>query len=55
MDIRNVSGVVLAGGRSRRMGTKKSDLKLGGRTLAEIQVQKLRDLGIFADSSLCPV
>ena len=46
MEIENVSGVVLAGGRSRRMGTKKADLKLGGRTLAEIQVQKLRNLGI---------
>ena len=54
MEIKNVSGVVLAGGRSRRMGTKKADLKLGGRTLAEIQVQKLRNLGIFADPSLCP-
>ncbi len=46
MKIENVSGIILAGGDSRRMGTDKAELKLGDQTLAEIQVLKLRQLGI---------
>ena len=41
-----VSGAVLAGGRSRRMGKDKSQLQLCGRSFLEIQVEKLRDAGI---------
>ena len=44
--VKEISGIVLAGGKSRRMGTKKSELKLGGRTLLEIQVRKLQKLGV---------
>ena len=46
MKAENVSGVVLAGGYSRRMGTDKAELKLGDLTLLEIQVRKLREIGI---------
>ena len=41
-----VSGILLAGGRSSRMGTDKAELMLGGRSLMEWQVQKLQSLGI---------
>lgn len=44
---RAVSGVVLAGGASRRMGRDKAGLVLGGRTLLQRQVDKLRSLGIM--------
>lgn len=37
-----VRGYVLAGGRSARMGSDKGDLRLGGVTLLEIAVGKLR-------------
>jgi len=40
------SGVILAGGQSRRMGTDKASLPLFGRTFAEHQAEKLRALGI---------
>lgn len=46
MKANEISGVVLAGGKNKRMGLKKAELELGGRTLLELQVQKLRDLGI---------
>ena len=46
MTVTDVSGVVLAGGFSRRMGTDKAELTLGGVTLLEIQVRKLRQIGI---------
>ncbi len=46
MKTENVSGVILAGGRNKRMGTKKAELKLGDQSLVEIQVQKLKNLGI---------
>ena len=41
-----VSGIILAGGRSSRMGTDKAQLPLGGQTLLERQAEKLRALGI---------
>ncbi len=46
MNNENVSAILLAGGKSRRMGQNKSYLKLRGRTLLEIQADKLKDLGI---------
>lgn len=46
MDINSVSGVVLAGGFSSRMGRDKAGLELNGKKLIEIQVEKLRELGI---------
>ncbi len=46
MKANEISGAVLAGGGNKRMGTKKADLMLGGQTLLEIQVQKLKMLGI---------
>ena len=41
-----LSGIVLAGGASRRMGQNKSELRLNGKTLLEIQVDKFHALGI---------
>lgn len=46
LNTENVSGVVLAGGFSRRMGTDKAELMLGDLTLLEIQVRKLMEIGI---------
>ncbi|MBR2894704.1 MAG: molybdenum cofactor guanylyltransferase, partial [Oscillospiraceae bacterium] len=43
---RQMSGVILAGGMSRRMGKNKAELSLMGETLLERQVKKLRALGI---------
>ena len=43
---RAFSGVVLAGGMSRRMGRSKPELLLRGKTLLQWQVEKLRSLGI---------
>lgn len=42
-----MSGIVLAGGMSRRMGKNKAELCLMGQTLLERQVKKLRALGIM--------
>ena len=41
-----LSGIVLVGGHSRRMGCNKADLVLGGKTLIEWQIDKLQSLGI---------
>lgn len=43
---KRLSGIVLAGGASRRMGESKAELRLGGRTLLQRQVDKLHALGI---------
>lgn len=41
-----LSGAILAGGQSRRMGRDKALLTLAGRTLLEWQVDKLRKAGV---------
>ena len=38
--------VILAGGKSSRMGREKSDLILNGNTFLEIQIEKGKQLGI---------
>lgn len=43
---RAVSGIILAGGRSSRMGRDKSSLLLGGETMLQRQIRKLRAIGI---------
>lgn len=42
----NIAGVILTGGRSRRMGTDKSQLKIGDKTLLEHAEQLLLNSGI---------
>ena len=39
-----ITGIVLAGGKSSRMGTDKCKLKLGGKTLTEIALNKLQTI-----------
>lgn len=46
MKMEEVSAIILAGGRSSRMGTDKAKLKLGDQTLLELMAEKLRRLGI---------
>ena len=46
-DTAGLSMVVLAGGKSSRMGNDKSDLQLGDQTFLECQIQKGRQLGII--------
>lgn len=41
-----ISAVILAGGRSSRMGSCKAELPWEGKTLVEHQVNKMRELGI---------
>lgn len=43
---RAVSGIILAGGRSSRMGCDKSRLLLGGETMLQRQIRKLKAIGI---------
>ncbi|MDO5545418.1 MAG: molybdenum cofactor guanylyltransferase [Eubacteriales bacterium] len=42
----NFSMIVLAGGKSSRMGTDKADLTIGDKTFLQIQIEKGRKLGI---------
>ena len=44
--VQPMSGIILAGGRSSRMGTDKAELMLKGKSLLAWQVQKLRALGV---------
>lgn len=41
-----VSAVILAGGESRRMGRDKAWVRLGGRPLLELAVEKVRQFGV---------
>ena len=41
-----VSGIILAGGKSARMGIDKADLVLSGRTFLEIQTEKMKTVGV---------
>lgn len=53
-----LSGIVLAGGLSQRMGQNKAELRLNGKTFLELQVDKLRVLGIedvMLSGTDCPV
>ena len=43
---KNVSAIVLSGGKSSRMGTDKCDLEYEGQKLINIQVNKMKELGI---------
>ena len=57
MDKPPLSGVVLAGGASRRMGRNKAELTLMGKTLLLRQVEKLQALGIrdiMLSGETCP-
>lgn len=52
-----LSGIILAGGLSRRMGRNKSELRLNGKTLLQIQADKLLALGIedvMLSGARCP-
>ena len=49
-------GILLAGGKSSRMGRDKAGLTLKGRTFLEIQIDKMKDLGlsdIFLSGKCC--
>lgn len=43
---KNVSAIVLSGGKSSRMGTDKCDLEYDGKRLINIQIDKMKELGI---------
>ena len=47
-------GIVLAGGNSSRMGTDKASIRLNGRTFLEIQVEKIKSLGLGKILVSCP-
>lgn len=47
-----ISAIILAGGRSSRMGSCKAELPWEGKTLIEHQVEKIRQLGI-KDIMIC--
>ncbi len=42
--IKNITGVILAGGQSKRMGSNKALLKLGQKTILEIIYSKMKDV-----------
>ena len=46
MAYENYSMIVLAGGKSSRMGTDKADLCIGDKSFLELQIEKGRELGI---------
>ncbi|MBQ6362928.1 MAG: molybdenum cofactor guanylyltransferase [Lachnospiraceae bacterium] len=51
-------GIVLAGGKSKRMGTDKSEIILNGKSFLQIQTDKLRDLGadrIYVSGKSSPI
>lgn len=55
--MKQMSGIVLAGGASRRMGRNKAGLELMGKTLLECQADKFRSLGIrdiMLSGETCP-
>ena len=58
MNIEETSAIILAGGRSSRMGTDKAKLRIGDKTLLELMVEKVRRLGIsdvvVSGCSECP-
>lgn len=43
---RRISGIILAGGKSRRMGQNKAELMLLGKPLIQWQIEKMQALGI---------
>lgn len=46
IDYSNISAIILSGGKSSRMGTDKCELKYKGKTLLNIQIEKMLNLGI---------
>lgn len=46
MQRKEITGLILAGGRSRRMGRDKAQLLLEGKSLLQWQVEKLQQLGL---------